>query len=564
MRILLSVLLAAAFVLIAPCQSVEAEDRPRLVVLVSVDQMSADVVRSVAPHLPKDGGGFAGLDRIGVSFTNAAFRHACTFTGPGHATLSTGTTPSRHGIVGNDWFDVAAGKMRYCCFDRGASGVGSLSAVRDRGPGMLAAPTLGDAMKKAFGRQSKVVSVSWKDRSAILMGGASADVVAWADKRAGVFVSSSRWCQKLPEWLVLFNLGRPMDRYFGRLWERFGPPSAYAGLVDERKFEFPAPKGHRSLPFLVNGGLARPGPKFFETVYGTPFGNEITLELARTAIVAEGLGADQVPDLLCIGFSANDAIGHRCGPGSVEVRDVTLRTDRLLREFVAMLDARVGVGRWSMVVSADHGIAPAPGALKQQGRPAGRGQLMLAAGVAANAALVEKLGPPPVPAKPPLPIARWVQHVDGNGLFLDPAALAKVKGKITRAEACDIVVDAVQEVPGVEIAWSVPALKKGAKGRFTEQINLSLFEGRMPDVWVVFRRGWINSLGNASTHGSPHEHDRRVPLWFVPPSGRRERWQLGECTAATGPGLGVVLLSEAMGIAPPAKADLEIPAAARR
>ena len=141
--------------------------------------------------------------------------------------------------------------------------------------------------------------------------------------------------------MTLFNLSRPLDRLFGATWERTAPASAYEGLTDSRMFENPGALGSRTLPLALTGGLKAPGPKFFDAVYGSPFGNEVLFDLARAAITAEGLGRDATPDLLCLGFSANDAIGHRCGPWSVEVRDVTLRTDRLLRELVAMLDARV-------------------------------------------------------------------------------------------------------------------------------------------------------------------------------------------------------------------------------
>jgi len=408
-----------------------------------------------------------------------------------------------------------------------------------------------------------VVSLSWKDRSAILMGGKSADVVAWADRKAGVFTSSSRWCEALPQWLTLFNLSRPLDRLFGATWERTAPASAYEGLTDSRKFENPGALGSRTLPLALTGGLKAPGPKFFDAVYGSPFGNEVLFDLARAAITAEGLGRDATPDLLCLGFSANDAIGHRCGPWSVEVRDVTLRTDRLLRELVAMLDARVGPGRWSMIVSADHGITPAPEALKGAGKSAGRGQLMLGAGMVANAALVEKLGVPQVPPAPPIPIARWIRHFDGQGLFLDRDALAKVKDKISLEEACAVAAQAVVTAPGVEIGWSIPEIRKGARGRHVESIRASVFEGRSPDVFVVFKPGWISG-GNAATHGSPHPTDQRVPLWFVPPEGTRKHWKLGRCDAATGPGLGVVLLAEVLGIKAPAKADLRVPVTARK
>ncbi|MAB88153.1 MAG: hypothetical protein CMJ90_01675 [Planctomycetes bacterium] len=527
--------------------------RPRLAVLVSVDQLATWVINEVKAVLPAEGGFFRGAGTFGLEFTDCAFQHAGTYTGPGHATVSTGGTPSQHGIILNNWFDRKTSLAQNCCFDPGARGIGSPTAAPNVGPAQLRGATLGDAMKAHFGAPSRVVSLSWKDRSAILMGGRSADVAVWGDKASGSWISSTRFMQKLPAWLEEINAARPFDKWHGRVWERVAPDAMYAGLVDDRVFEIATATGHRTLPRAVTGGLAEPGPLFYEEMYGTPFGNAALMELVEAAISNEKLGQDEVPDLLCIGFSANDSCGHRYGPRSVEVRDMTIRTDRMLMALVALLDARVGAGHWSMVVTSDHGIRPAPETVFQAGVDAGRGDLDLGAAMFANRALQQKFGAPPDG------LLRWVVGFDDTGLFLDYGALAKAKVQV--ADAIEVAVAGASEAPGVLRALSVSAINAGAQGPepWSSLVRANLYPGRSGDVYVIHKPWWTNTT-DATTHGSPHPQDREVPLWFIGAGP----WTTGYVRSPVSPALGVVMLAESLGIPRPPLASERIPDAARR
>src|SRR5262245_20606418 len=200
----------------APAVESTAAGRPRLVVVCSIDQLARWVFDAGLLHFAKDGGFRRLLDQ-GVAFPNCAYRHACTETGPGHATIGTGVDARVHGIVKNEWWDTATRAAVYCVSDPAAAALPQFPLGKGRGPGRLLVPTLGDLLKEHDAR-SKVVSISHKDRSAILMGGARADAVLWFENGAGTFVTNALWGTTPPQWLLDFAATKPADRFFGWTW----------------------------------------------------------------------------------------------------------------------------------------------------------------------------------------------------------------------------------------------------------------------------------------------------------------------------------------------------------
>ncbi len=525
---------------------------PRLVVLVSVDQLATWVHDQARPFFGPEGLQ-ARVEASGISFTRCSYAHAGTFTGPGHATVSTGGDPSAHGIIGNSWFDRQTGLSQYCCADPGAKGVGSRSAGANIGPALLLGPTLGDVMKEKFGDRARVVSLSWKDRAAVLLGGRAADVALWVDKAAGCWVSTDRYGSALPSWVTRWNATRPLDKWHGERWGPVAEAGAYAGLVDNRPFEFASGGGERTLPRTITGGTPTPSPLYYEELYRTPFGNDALMELTRVAVDAEALGKDDVPDLLCIGFSANDAGGHIFGPRSVEVRDMTLRTDALLGSLVRLLDDRVGAGRWSMVVTSDHGVAVSPEALRAEGRDGGRGKLSLEAAMLANRALHQRYG------APPMGHLRWVLNYDEACLFLDHQALARAG--VALDAATKVAISGAEQFRPVQRAFSVRAVIAGEAGPepWTSLVRAAVHPSRSGDIFLTFKPGWINS-SNVASHGSAHPYDRDVPLWYLGAGP----FKPGRYQDPVTPGLGVVMLCRSLQIPPPRLALQEIPEAAVR
>ncbi|MBY0229013.1 MAG: alkaline phosphatase family protein, partial [Gemmataceae bacterium] len=347
---------------------------PKLAVLLVVDQMRGDFLSRWDGLYAKDG--FKRLVGEGASFTECHYPYANTMTGPGHATVSTGCLPSVHGIVANEWHDRFTGKEVNCAHSPRFSQVPPAPPPKDPkkkpvgiGPDLLLAPTFGDALKLATGGRGKVVSLSLKDRSAVLPTGRSKpDAVYWADAN-GRFVTSTAYRDSLHPWVKEFNAAGLAASWKGKSWDRLKPEAVYlkhAGLDDVRG-EVALVQGGRAFPHPYIGGKGKEQAGYAAAVAASPAGNELLFALARKAIDAEKLGQRGEPDFLQVSFSSNDLVGHAFGPDSHEVLDITLRTDLIVRDLLALLDEKVGKGNYLVVMTADHGICPLPEVARKQG-----------------------------------------------------------------------------------------------------------------------------------------------------------------------------------------------------
>ena len=510
----------------------------RLVVFISVDQLARHVYRAAHPFFGT--GGFRRLEREGTSFRRAAYAHAGTLTGPGHATLATGAPPCLHGIVSNSWTDPATGRPIYCVADPKAAPLEGWEEGAGVGPGNLLAPTLGDTMKVFLSPAARVVSLSFKDRAAILLGGHAADLAVWYSPLTGRFVTNRYYVSEKPAWLEAFDRSRRVDAFFGRRWKHFAPHAAYAMLTDERPFERPSGNGSRSVGHAVTGGEKEPGPRYHQELPGTPFANELLLELTFRALEEEGLGRDAIPDLLALSFSAGDYAGHAHGPLSVEVRDVTLRLDALLARLLARLDEKVGKGRYLVVLSADHGVAPAPAWTRDLRAGGGQDWMGRKARQAAEEALRAAFGPAPDDAS-------WVHASSPSSLHLR-ADLIRASGH-ELVEAQDIAARAALRAPGIGAAIGRErALRHQIPDTPVHRaLALMVHPLRSADVIMAPRPFWIPP-GIVASHGSPHAHDRFVPLLVMGPGIRAGRVSETSVT----PAAGVVLVAEVLGIPVPA------------
>lgn len=367
---------------------------PRLVVLISVDQLRADFITQFSGHFCE--GGFARLRRLGACFENATLSYGSSATGPGHATLVTGRIPRHHGIVANKWFlDASATTSRHAVEDSNCRLVGSQPGLNVGGKSgwQLIGSTLGDEMKRRDPR-SRVFSVSLKDRTAIYMAGKSADGVFWWDKSvSGHFVSSTYYVRRLPDYVEDFNRNKLADRYGGATWDVLLSRDAYAGCIPVRPewLDSVLPYG-LCFPHVLPPADFNPRGLYYYCVYGSPFGNDIVLEMARRILVNERLGADASVDMLCIGLSSNDVVGHLFGPESPEIMDMTVRTDRQLSDLLDLLDREVGLGSCLIVLTADHGITTPGVVARLKGLGGGRAEVVKACG-RLNVVLRERFGP---------------------------------------------------------------------------------------------------------------------------------------------------------------------------
>jgi len=438
----------------------EVHDPPRLTVVLVVDQMRSDYLERYSALFK---GGLARILADGAVFTEAYQDHASTVTAVGHATIATGVSPARHGIVGNDFFDRGEGKRVYAASDPDAPILGVPDAA-GRSPVRLRRSGLADWLRDAS-PESRIFSTALKDRSAIMLGGRSPDGAYWYRGRARQLVTSAFYTSQVPEWVRAFGSLDRVDSYAHQTWD-----------------------GHSG-----------------KDVLHSPFGDELILQFAQAAVEHEGLGADDTPDLLFIGASAADYIGHRWGPGSQELEDYYVRLDRYLGELFAYLDREVGTDEWALVLSSDHGVAPAPEELARRGEDARRisAREFSRKVQAAVGAAIEESGIEPAPT---------FQWSDGPHLISESASPDELRA-LRRAIADRLA--AIDFVAAVFTADEVAGADPRGEGMI-HRFRRAFDPERSPDVMYALKPNYIVGSSTA-THGSPYAYDMHVPLVFMGP-----------------------------------------------
>ncbi|HEX6201283.1 MAG TPA: alkaline phosphatase family protein, partial [Thermoanaerobaculia bacterium] len=481
-------------------------DAPRLVLFLVVD-MGAPA--QLQRHRPLFTGGLARLLEESASFTDAHHLHADTDTSAGHATLATGRHPSGHGIVSNWWLDPETGAEVY-------------SAEDDEGvvsPRRLLAETLGDWLGAV--PDARVFAASAKDRSAVLLGGHHPEAAYWYDRETGRFTTSPYYTGRHPDagpvpgeppaWVDRFHREHPPAERFGAAWEPLPEVAAAAEELGVASLDFGAAGEWYAFPHVLGGMTAAPGEGFYADLYGTPFVDHYLARFAEALLAQEELGADAVTDLLALSFSAPDSVGHRYGPDSLEYADALVRLDGALGELLDAVDRRVGLERTLIVLSADHGVAPAPeidAARGGPGRRAGAAEALCVQGLeAALEGRFRRAGG--------LPGSRWLRP----GPFFEAAAL-EARG-IERAEAEAAAREHLEACPGVARVWTRSELAGPARpGDPTALLFAHSFHPeRSPDFVLQLEEGLLPaSPMTAASHGSPYPHDTHVP-WLVRGAG---------------------------------------------
>jgi predicted AlkP superfamily pyrophosphatase or phosphodiesterase len=467
---------------VAPTHAFAASEAPRLVLLVAVDQMRYDYLPRFASAFS---GGFRRLTREGAVFTNAHLDHYPSVTAVGHAAMLSGAPPALSGIIGNDWYDRAL-KRNVTSVEDPATRLLGAGDAPGASPHRLRVSTVGDELKMAH-PGSRVISLSHKDRSAILMGGRMADLALWWDPRTGAFVSSTWYGPALPQWAAEWNAGRPADAWLGREWRAVGEGGAVLGRMPDK-----------------------PGPAYYGSLYNSAFGNELLVSLAEGALESESLGSRGTTDILAVSFSCNDAVGHDRGPHSAEVRDITLRTDLALDRLLAAIDRRVGLSRTLVVVTADHGVAPVPEQMTAWKMPAGR---LVRADLeqAATDALEKAFGPGP-----------WLEGRAGSALYLNRTLMAE-RG----LDPAAVERHAASGAETVAPVWRAYTRSQLLEGRvppdpWSRRVLVSFDRERSGDVEVLLEPYWM-SASSGTTHGTAYSYDTHIPLMVMGPGIRPGR-----------------------------------------
>lgn len=483
-----------------------------MVVGIVVDQMRADYLEQYAARFSK--GGFKRLMNEGFQFTQCHINYFPTYTAPGHASIYTGTTPSVHGIVANEWFEKKYEDTLYCVYDHRVNPVGTDNVdVGRMSPRNLYVNTMTDELRMATGFKGKTIGLCIKDRGSVLPAGHAANGAFWFDRKSGRFITSSYYMQELPSWVTAFNDRKRPDYFLSKSWEPMLPIDQYICKTDDQSFE--GLLNDKELKPVFPHKLPEIRKEGFDLLVNTPFGNTLLRELAEDAITAEKLGMDTIPDFLTVSFSSTDYVGHMYGVNSIEIEDTYLRLDKDLEAFFQFLDAKVGKGKYLIFLTADHGAAHNASFLEENHIPGG-----LFNPAEFRSTLVKEIS--------------QKYHRDDLIQFYDNQ---QVYLHFPPENECDlslyalpgIVGDIAKTFPGVDGVYLSESFQSRApKDRYEAMYSAGYRSERSGDVFVHLKPGWYeSSRKTGTTHGSVHPYDTHIPFilmgWGVK-GGKSAEW----------------------------------------
>jgi predicted AlkP superfamily pyrophosphatase or phosphodiesterase len=487
--------------------SVTENSRPKLVVLLVVDQMRGDYVDK---FLGQWHGGLRRLVEEGAWFHDAAYPYAGTETCVGHATISTGAFPSTHGIVANAWWDRESGKVITCTADPRVKNVGYAGASVSGGDSAwrMELPSFAEELKFQSGGPTRVVSISLKARAAITMAGHQANAAVWLDARTGAWTTSSAYA--MAPFVEEYAKAHPVKEDMGKTWALTLPRNDY--LYDEKATGAAAPPGWELTfphPLRGKGGSGETDPEFYEQWGSSPFADTYLTKLAEAGADALQLGRGKGTDFLAVSYSTVDYVGHEFGPRSWEMQDVLLRLDHDLGELFAHLDKTVGRGNYVVALSADHGVAPIPEDMERTGADAGVLHLPELQ-ERMEKALSERNYPQPA-----------IARITGSDVYFAPGIYERLKND---AGAMQAVITAGQAQAGVAAIYTTEEVqgRPGTHNPIQEAFADNYFAGRSGDLFISPKRYWLmdgtpagkpRSYGTG--HGTPYNYDQHVPLLLM-------------------------------------------------
>lgn len=480
----------------------QPDQKPKLLVGVVVDQMRYEYLHRFAKHYGDKG--FKRLMNEGFVLKNGHYNYIPTKTAPGHSSIYTGTTPAIHGIIGNDWYDRTVQKSVYCVADNTEQTVGSSTILGQVSPRKLIASTVTDELRLSNQMKSKVVSISLKDRSAVLPGGHSANSAYWFDLEKGNFITSSYYMKVLPDWVDKYNSKRVADRYLKATWNIKIPLADY---IASREDNYPGENKLRNeptptFPHYLNKLSVNESQKYNVLKY-TPFANTMTTDFAIEALTNESLGQGDYTDFLAISYSAPDYVGHKFGPNSIEMEDTYLRMDDEIARILGALDQKVGKGNYTLFLTADHAVLDMPEYLKEKKIRSGNfysGKLVNSL----NEYLSQQYGD-----------SNYIEHSINLQIYFNWAEVNTKK--INTQEFFQKCYRFIMAQPGVMQVYSANSMingtfdESGIKGALIRGFN----HKRSGDIMLVLEPNWFDdSWGDAADHGSGFSYDTHVPIIF--------------------------------------------------
>ncbi|SMD39029.1 Type I phosphodiesterase / nucleotide pyrophosphatase [Reichenbachiella faecimaris] len=497
-KFFLSILLALSAFFVS-AQNIK---KPKLVVGVIVDQMRYEYLYRFENHYGDHG--FKRLLSDGFSFKNAHYNYIPTYTGPGHASVYTGTTPRVHGIIANDWYDKFEKRSRYCVEDSDVKGVDGDGKVGQRSPKNMKSTTVTDELRLFYQNRSKVVGIALKDRGAILPAGHQPNGAYWFDAQSGNFITSTFYRNSLPKWLVKFNKRKLAEAYMSKGWDTYKPIETYVESArDDRSYEGKELGGIPPV-FPYDFKQLDASIKLFELLKVTPHGNTITTEMSLAALDGEDLGKDEVTDFLAISYSSPDYVGHAFGPYSKEIQDVYIRLDLELERLMKALDEKVGKGNWTIFLTADHAVADIPAYLKELGH----GTDYMKSGEqkkAISQKLEERFG-----------TSDLIENISNHQIFLNKKLIAE--RELDLNEVKTFLIAEMNQHAGMSAVFDAATISNYAGHDLDVKLIAAGHNARMSgDIVYTYQAGWLGQWhleNGGTTHGSGYSYDTHVPMLF--------------------------------------------------
>ena len=447
-------------------------ERPKLLLGIVVDQMRYDYLDRFEDDFEE--GGFNLLRKEGFYLTNLNFNYKPTYTGPGHASIFTGTVPAVHGIVANNWYDRNLGEIVYCAKEGAADAEGAYSPKR------LEVETLADALRRSTDYKGKAYGIALKDRGAILPVGHSANGAYWFDGKSGKWTSSPYYPENKAEFLEKFNQADFAEQYLEKNWE------SQSDKYGEGDFS------HDLKSLYEKEG--------WKAIKNSPAGNQITLDFAKELILDRQLGKDEVIDFLSISFSSTDYIGHQFGVNSAEVADTYLKLDRNLADLLRFLDREVGKGNYLFFITSDHGALSSRNFLKDHQLPHGKlevGEMKKKL----DASLDQKFGQ-----------EDWIAAIYNLNVYFNPEVKQKYSHQFEAVLA--FAEDLLLEEEGILEVFRPASSPNQLFSAMEQMILKGYLAERSGELIMLEKTNWTNYPDRGSTHGSPYSYDTHVPLIF--------------------------------------------------
>lgn len=525
-----TLLILGAFVLVVATSSIDGARPParqtdtKLVVILVIDQMRFDYLDRFSSLWTS---GLKRLREQAAVFERAFYPYLNTVTCVGHATIATGAFPSTHGIILNEWYQRAAGR-RMSCTDDGAVKALPYSGTADRighSSHRLRVPTLAERLR-AQSPESRVVALSMKPRSTVMLVGGAGDAVTWFGDGNAWSTSSSFTSTLVPE-VQRFVADNPVDDDRPIVWERVHPASRYRGN-DNDAAERPRAAWTSQFPHPLAGREGTAAGEFYNLWERSPFADAYLGRMAADQVRSLRLGQRNAVDFLGVSFSGLDYVGHDFGPHSHEVQDTLVRLDQTLGTFFAALDSAVGRDRYVVALSADHGVAEVPERVRRAGGDAGRVLNVDVRQVAEDAMVAAHGGGP------------HVAHVEYTNLYLTEGTQQRAAGD---PKTLQPLLDAVGRMKGVLRVMPAAGLekKRDSTDPVVRAAAYSHVPGESGDVIVVLKPNWIGTESSTATHGSMQPYDQHVPVILMGAPFRAGRYRQSATPADMAPTLAHVI-----------------------